>query len=297
MCIVSTWSKGKRAEDMTFDQFKQIIDEQYGLIEIKLNGLGEALLQGDPFFEMVKYARLKRIWVGMTTNASLLHVRDNYKKLIDSGVNEIDISIDGAKKEIFESIRKQSNFERVVRNCTLLNGYTQEKGIKRTKMWTLVQEKNYQQLRDHVKLASEMGFSFVVFSLNLHGWGNDDLAAKNKSVTVEHKLSQAYLTELIELGSSLGIKVRFWSVNDKFETTSREKLCSWPFERAVITSDLRTVPCCMIGDPNAFEIGKGKGKSFSELWSGKEYEGFRRAHLTGKIPSICKGCYKQTESK
>ena len=124
MCAVSTWPHRKRAEDMTLAQFKALIDEQYGLVEIKLNGLGEALMQGDDYFEMISYARSKRIWVRMTTNASLLHVHDNYRKLIDSGVNEIDISIDGASKEVFESIRVGGNFRIVTRNCKLLNDYT-----------------------------------------------------------------------------------------------------------------------------------------------------------------------------
>ncbi len=101
MCAVSKWKHGKRAEDMSLEDFKKIIDEQYGLVEIKLNGLGEALMQGDDYFEMIRYARSKRIWVRMTTNASLLHLRDNYKKLIDSGVNEVDISIDGADQKTF----------------------------------------------------------------------------------------------------------------------------------------------------------------------------------------------------
>lgn len=295
MCIVSTWNKGRRAEDMTLDQFKNIIDEQYGLVEIKLNGLGEATLQGDIFFDMIKYARSKRIWVRITTNASLLHVRENYKKLIDSGVNEIDISIDGPDKQTFESIRVQSNFERVVRNCKLINGYTKELGIKRTKMWTCVQEKNYRRLPELVELGAEMGFSFLNFSLNLHGWANDDLAKKNKAATVEDQLTPELLNGLIEQGKTHGIKVCFWSVNDKFELGKPEKLCSWPFERAVISSDLRTVPCCMIGNPDAYEVGRGRGKSFTELWKGREYVAFRKAHLSGKLPSVCKGCYRQNQ--
>lgn len=293
MCVVSSWKRGKRAEDITVDQFKRIIDEQYGLVEIKLQGIGEGLLQGEDFFEMIRYARSKRIWVRTTTNASLLHVRENYKKLIDSGINEIGISIDGPDKETFESIRRQSNFERVVQNCKLLNDYTKELGIKRTQMWTLVQEKNYKKLMQLVELGAEMGFAQHVLSLNLHGWGHKELTDKNRREAVEERLSPDVLMSLIERGKSLGVKVCFWRINEKYEIGSTEKLCPWPFERAVIASDLRTVPCCMIGDPESFEIGRGKGKSFLELWRGEEYKKFREAHLTGRIPRICKGCYKK----
>jgi len=98
MCTVSEWHKGTRAADMPLEDFKRLIDEQYGLVEIKIQGLGEPTMQRDTYFEMIKYARAKNIWVRTTTNASLLHLNNNYKKLVDSGVNEIQISVDG---EIF----------------------------------------------------------------------------------------------------------------------------------------------------------------------------------------------------
>ena len=284
MCAVSKWPHGKRAEDMTLEQFKDLIDEQYGLVEIKLNGLGEALMAGDVFFEMVKYARAKRIWVRMTTNGSLLHLRDNYKKLIESSVNEIDISIDGADKKTFEGIRIQSDFDKVVENCKLLNEYAPG----RTKMWTLVQKGNYTKLVDHLHLAEYMKFKNVVFSLNMHGWADPELKVRNDAEIV--CLSEDYLKHLMDTAKTLGIKIAFWDVNSKFDTVSRETLCPWPFERAVVTSDLRTVPCCMIGDPDKYEIGKGK--TFLQNWTSDEYRGFRQAHIDGQIPKVCKACYK-----
>lgn len=288
MCAVSKWPKRKRAEDMCLHEFKKLIDQQYGLVEIKLNGLGEALMQGDEYFEMIKYARERHIWVRMTTNASLLHIKDNYKKLIDSGVNEIDISIDGANKETFENIRVGGNFRIVTENCKLLNDYTDSLGIVRTKMWTLVQKSNYADLHNHVYIGADLGFKNVVFSLSLHGWGNEELEKRNSSVEV--KPDYEYLNSLVEWGKVLGVRVSFWTVSDKFDTDKPENLCPWPFERAVVTSDLRTVPCCMIGDPDAFEIGKDKG--FTELWAGEEYRQFRQAHIDGKIPNVCRDCYK-----
>ena len=287
MCAVSKWPKGKRAEDMSLAAFKQLIDEQHGLVEIKLNGLGEALMQGDEYFEMIRYARERRIWVRMTTNASLLHLRDNYRKLIDSGVNEIDISIDGADAPTFEGIRIQGDFDRVRKNCALLNSYAANSGKPSAKMWTLVQRLNAKRLPEHVELAARLGFRHLVFSTQLHGWGSDALAERNRGemVTLDPRLPEA----LVMLGRDLGVRVAFWDVAEKFEAAPGKR-CPWPFERAVVTSDLRTVPCCMIGDPDAFEIGKGE--TFMQAWSGAEYRAFRQAHLDGEIPQICKGCYR-----
>jgi len=92
---------------------------------------------------------------------------------------------------------------------------------------------------------------------------------------------------LVALGKTLGIRVAFWDVSAKFD---QQNLCPWPFERAVVTSDSRTVPCCMIGDPDKFELAKGM--TFLKAWKSDEYKDFRAAHLSGQIPSVCRACYK-----
>lgn len=285
MCAVSKWPKGQRAGDLSLECFKRLIDEQYGLVEIKLNGIGEPLMAGDKFFEMIRYARAQRIWVRITTNASLLHLRENYKRLIDSDVNEIDISIDGHDVKTFEGIRIQSDASKVFENCQLLNDYCLEQGVLRTKMWTLVQKANYKNLPYHIPLAAKLGFRNLVFSLQLHGWGDEDLEKRNKDEMV--KPEKGFLWELVKIGKAHGVRISFWDVSAKFD---QENLCPWPFERAVVTSDSRTVPCCMIGDPDKFELGKGM--SFLKAWKSDEYKDFRASHLAGQIPGVCRACYK-----
>ncbi|MBI4445905.1 MAG: radical SAM protein [Acidobacteria bacterium] len=289
MCVVSDWPKGKRGADMTLDDFKRLIDEQYGLVEIKLQGIGEPLMQGEVFFEMIRYARAQHIWVRTTTNASLLHLKNNYRQLAETDVNEIQISIDGADKVTFETIRRNSRFEQVIENCKLINGYCRERNVVRTKMWTVVQRGNAHQLEDLVRLAAETGFNNQVFSLELTNWGMDHWTERNAAVDVEDELNRTRLMALVDLGAALGVKVWFWNITEKYSTVSPQKICPWPFERAYISSDLRTVPCCTIGNPDAYELAVGQ--SFSQAWTSAEYKDFRQAHLRGEIPKVCRGCY------
>jgi MoaA/NifB/PqqE/SkfB family radical SAM enzyme len=295
MCVVSDWHKGIRGKDMPLTEFRRVIDEQYGLVEIKAQGIGEPLMQGADFFEMIKYARSKHIWVRTTTNASLLHLKHNYKKLIDADPNEVQISIDGATKEVFESIRRGSRFEIVKRNCRLINDYCRQKGVRVTKMWSVVQRANRHQLSELIDFASETGFQDQTFAFSLANWGLDVWRDRNDDVTVEDSLTVDLAEELIEKGERLGINVSFWNSTSKYSVKSTEALCPWPFERAVVTSDLRTVPCCTIGNPDAFEIGRGSGTGFSDLWFSDEYVAFRQEHLDGRVPKICENCYYRDE--
>jgi len=293
MCVVADWPRGRRAADMPLETFKRLLDEQYGLIEIKLQGVGEPLLQRDAFFEMIRDARKRHIWVRTTTNASLLHFRDNYKRLIHSDVNELQISIDGATREVFEAIRSGSVFERVKDNAKRVNAYCRSLGIERTKMWTVVQKGNIGQLEALVDLATELGFTNQVFSLELSDWGLDVMRARNDMIAAEDDLDPARLFSLIDRGKRSGVRVRFWNATEKYRLGNPGTLCPWPFERAFVSSDARVVPCCYIGNPDVCQIDEALGpeRGFSGIWRGAAFTVFRQAHLDGNLPVICKGCY------
>jgi MoaA/NifB/PqqE/SkfB family radical SAM enzyme len=289
MCHVSDWPKSQRAADMTLGDFKRLIDGHNGVIEIKLQGLGEPTMGGDAYFEMIRYARARHIWVRTTTNASRLHLRDCYKKLVDSGVNEIQISIDGATKEVFEGIRRGSVFERVVANCKLINGYCGEKGIIRTKMWTTVQKSNVHQLPDLLELARETGFKRMAFSFDLVDFGIAKWRTTNDAVAVT-AIDLDLCRRLLARARSYGITLAFWNVTARYDTDQPKNLCGWPFERAYISSDMRIVPCCIIGNPETVDVGDAR--NLAEDWNGTALVDFRKAHLEGRVPAACRSCYR-----
>ena len=290
MCQVSDWPKMKRAADMPFEDFKNLIDDQYGLVEIKIQGMGEPTMQGEDYFKMIRYARSRQIWVRTVTNASLLHLKENYKKLVDSGVNEIQISIDGPDKETFEGIREGSSFDKVTSNCKLINDYCEENNVERTKMWTVVQNSNIDKLEELVDLGYELNFKNIVFSLELVDWGQDDWKSRNSKISASGLINNDRIFSLVDKGEVLGIKVRFWRQTQKYTTKSPEKLCPWPFERVYISSDMRVVACCVIGNPEVSDLGNAH--DFSTLWNEKTMKNFRADHLTGNLPDYCKSCYE-----
>jgi len=288
MCIVSQWHKGRRAEDLSLKNFKKIIDEFYSLVEIKLHGLGEPLMQGDDYFKMINYAKDKKIWVRSVTNASLLHIKDNYKKLIDTNIDEVQISFDGATKNVFEKIRRQSKFEQILKNCESINKYAKNNNRNVIKAWCCLQKDNYDEFFEIIKICSKLGFNQIVFSLDLGGAGISKFYNENKKKNILCKINRENLEEGIKFGYKNNIIVQYWIINKKY---NKKYLCPWPFEWSLISSDLRMVPCCMIGNPDHFEIETSK-KKFVEKWLSKEYEKFRFNHLNGNMPKCCKNCYE-----
>jgi MoaA/NifB/PqqE/SkfB family radical SAM enzyme len=81
----------------------------------------------------------------------------------------LDIELD--RIVVDEGIRRGANYERVMANIALINRYARERGVDRTKMWTVVQQANLHELEALVDLGAHLGFSNQVFSLELTDFG------------------------------------------------------------------------------------------------------------------------------
>ena len=288
MCQVSGWPRFKRAEDMAFGDYRALVEDQYGLIEIKLQGMGEPLL-GKSYFDMIKYARARHIWVRSTTNGSLLHINENYKRLIDADICEVHVSVDGTTEDSYEKIRQGGRFERVQENCALLNRYGRDVGRIRTRMWTVVQQDNFHELEMFPSLAADLGFERLTLSLDLNDWGQEAWKTINDRVDIHRQFDLDMADHLVDLGRQLDVNVTFWFIDEKFDASDPRTVCPWPFERGYISSDMRLVPCCMMANPEVFDLGDAR--HLTEAWNGERMRRFRKMHLDGAIPAPCRSCY------
>jgi pyrroloquinoline quinone biosynthesis protein E len=53
------------------------------------------------------------------------------------------------------------------------------------------------------------------------------------------------------------------------------------------------VPCCYVGNPDVLQIGEpieGE-RTFAAIWHGEPFAAFRRRHLAGDLPAVCRRCY------
>ena len=296
MCLISQ-NADTRPRQMTFEEFKMSLNEQAGLVEVKLQGLGEPLLNID-FFKMVRECVDRDIWVRTTTNGSLLHRDDSYKRMIDEKIGEIQVSVDGATKETFEKIRRGADFDVVVRNVTMMNQYAASKGEAwRTSCWMLVQNENYHEMEPLLYLAKKMGFIRVVYSMAISDWGGvGDWTEVNGEKNVGNRFTESFGNDLIILGRKLGIDVSFWLGTDKYQySDDHAKICAWLFSRGYVSADMRMVPCCVICDAKTMDMGEAV--PFVRTWNNESYVSLRRRHLNGQIPHICRNCYENVEHR
>ena len=284
-CDLSALDDGVRGEDMTLDQLMDLVDQLPGLYEVILNGVGEGTLHRDLFKMITSFAE-RDIWVLISTNGSLLHQKDNYRRFIDAGVGEVVCSFDGATKEVFEAIRPGAVFEKLCRNFKLLNDYCKSKDLLRTRSYTVVQNLNVDTLKDIIDVVTRLGFPRHTFGLGIFNWSNDVLDDRLGGLRQDADVSDEMGWDLIEYGSQLGVEITFMFNEDRFK---RGEICPYPFERAFVGQDLKIAPCCRV-NPKAVDLGYAH--NFAEAWNSAKYQEFRRQHLRGEIPKVCQFCYE-----
>jgi hypothetical protein len=134
-----------------------------------------------------------------------------------------------------------------------------------------------------------MGFRHMVLSFELIDFGQPKWKEANDAVSVSHRIDLDRCWRLHAMGAQRGVKVAFWFATERYEAAPG-KLCPWPFERAYVSSDMRFVPCCIIGNPEVSDVGDAR--KLAEEWNGPAIVEFRKAHLEGRVPAVCKSCYK-----
>jgi MoaA/NifB/PqqE/SkfB family radical SAM enzyme len=119
-----------KPKQMSMEMFLRIMREaqEHGLYACKLQLRNEPLLD-DRIVDFIRIAKFHGILdVMMNTNATMLTEKLS-QDLIRSGLDTIIFSVDGYTKEVYESIRKGSDFDKVVRNIRYFTDWKRDLGF------------------------------------------------------------------------------------------------------------------------------------------------------------------------
>ncbi len=179
-CIICPHRRMQRPiHHMTEDLFRSIVDEcaEHSCRSLHLHNFGEPLLDRD-LPRRIAHAKSRNIrQVKIFSNGSLLSGR-LARELIDSGLDEIKISFDGASKEEYEKIRYPLRYDIVTQNVADLITHRDRTGstmrITMACCSTSDKDATMNSLADRVD-----GFSFG----KVHNWGADqEFSAKRQGI-------------------------------------------------------------------------------------------------------------------
>ena len=251
--------------------FKNIVDQiKERTVMVNLYFQGEPFLNKD-LIKLIQYSKKKGLVVSTSTNAHFIN-EEIAKDIVQSGLDELYISLDGVDQEAYGKYRLGGDINSVVRS------------IKNLVAAKRKYNSNYPVIRSQM----------LVFSHNEHQVERFKELSYSLGVDVaDIKTAQIYN---VENKSHLIPKSKKYSryTNDsegKFRINGEVKNSCWKhWSSCVVTWDGKVVPCCFDKDA-AYVLGNVLGASFVDIWRSGKYDRFRRNILNRQNQvEMCKNC-------
>ncbi len=279
--------KGK--PELATDRFRSIIGEfaRLGTPGLGFTG-GEPMLRPD-IYELLACSRQHRMITHLNTNGYFID-DEAAKRLIDIGVESINISLDGARPETHDRIRKYSGaFERATVAVERLHRLRQQRGAElRIKNVVVLDDSNIDEAHDLMTLSRDLGADCIEFIPRQPFTAADRSkdACTNEIFTAKlDRLVGRLLAERKEARSMLEnspAHLKLFSAS--FAGLPSPVTCRAGYNSLAVDCHGDVFPCfpwiCW-GKP----LGNVQGKSLVELWYSQEYQQGRNE------VSACRDCY------
>ncbi len=240
LCPTGLEAHDRESTHFDFDKYMKLIDEigDY-LFFLDFYNWGEPLLH-KRIEEFIQVARKKNISCGISTNLSLKLTDERIRKIINSGLNEMVVSVDGASQEVYEKYRRRGDFDLVITNMRRFVELKREMGVQTPCItWRyLVFGFNEHQIETARALSEEIGVdSFVVTSAYLDEGFYPVPESERKSMNDWQPTLPDY--QLYSGQKEDGTFIPKYKPNIP-------NRCDWHYMSSAINADGNIAPCCAL---------------------------------------------------
>lgn len=295
-----TFSPQEQARQLSLEEFQQLVAQLPDLRRAVLQGIGEPLLNRD-LAPMIAHLKQRGVYTVFNTNAALLTYRRQVE-LINSGLDELRVSLDSSTPETYLKIRGIPAFERVVGNLAEMVRTRQSLGARqpRISIWVTGLRENLHELPEIVDLAGRLGVD-EVYLQRLVYWG-EGLATRGQSLFDDEQAElHAVLSEAELRAARQGISFRGAdarpprsSLLERGHERDPWRACSRPLRLAYITAQGTALPCCIAPFTDApfesIKLGNYLQDGVAAVWHGEAYQRFREQLYSSQPPASCRNC-------
>lgn len=242
--------------------------------EIKDKSFGVILWnQGEPFLnekliDMISYASKNRLHTLVSTNANIDIDPD---KLIDSGLDNLIISLDGATQQTYNKYRVNGDLSKVLNNVSNISNAKLERKKKSPEinLQFLIMRHNESEVEDIKIKSKELGADSLIFK-TLQIYSKSDII---QYLPTNPKYRRYKITE-DDFELKFGIKNRCYRI-------WAQPVVNWNGELSV---------CCFDKDIK-FPLGNIHENSISKIWKGNKIQRIRSRILKKRESiSMCRNC-------
>ena len=291
---------------LSWENFLKIVDQFPDMERAVLHGIGEPLINKD-LPRMIAHLKARGVYILFNTNATLL-TPEWSRKLIESGLDEMRCSVDGADPKTYAIIRGAPLLHKIVSNLTEFMRIQKEAEATtpRASIWMTGVKENIQELPDLLRLTAKMGVPEVYLQRMVYYYEAEQAPGMldGGHGLFDHFDDQveAIISECEVLAKSLGIMFKAsgaTSPRHSLEASKQRdnqpwKACLRPWTTAYITANGNALPCCIspfaTTDYESLKLGNVFEQPFVEIWNDDRYRQWREKLLSDQPHPACAGC-------
>ncbi len=287
--------------DMSWELFTKIVDQVPNIARVVLHGVGEPMLVKS-LPKMIRYIKARGTYVLFNTNGTLLRP-GKFQEIIDTGLDEMRVSLDAADAKTYLAVRGKDYFDRIVRDVGRFTEFQAKVGAAtpRVSLWLTGLRETVQQLPDFIRLSAKIGVREVHLQRLVFDEAGFGMARAESSLfEATQAEEQAAIDEATALGRTLGVTLDASGATEPGLSLKRgpdEKpwaTCRRPWSLMYFTAHGRALPCCIApfsarGYEN-YTLGDATQQSLREIWNSPAYRDFRGNLLGDAPPKPCQGC-------
>ncbi|HTU53253.1 MAG TPA: radical SAM protein [Acetobacteraceae bacterium] len=286
--------------DMSWELFTRIVDQVPNVARVVLHGVGEPMLVKN-LPAMIRYLKDRGIYVLFNTNGTLMQPK-RFQEWIDTGLDELRVSLDAADRSSYLKVRGKDFFNRIVRNLGAFTTYQRETGAvsPRVSLWLTGLKETVAELPAFVRLAAEMGIAEVhlqrlVFDEDGYGMASADQSLFENTQAEERAAIEAAQA----IGAALGVTLDASGATEPGLSLKRQDDRAWstcrrPWSLMYFTAHGRALPCCIapfsVRGYSNYTLGDATQQDLREIWNSPAYRDFRTSLLSDTPPSPCRNC-------
>jgi MoaA/NifB/PqqE/SkfB family radical SAM enzyme len=287
--------------DMSWELFTRIVDQVPDIARVVLHGVGEPMLV-KALPRMIRYLKDRGVYVLFNTNGTLLSAK-KHRELIDTGLDELRVSLDAADAKTFLAVRGKNFFTRIVRNVQEFTTLQRELGITapRVSLWLTGLQETVDQLPAFVRLADTMGVREVYLQRLVFDDAGYGMARAESSLFESARGREtSAIEEAQRIAADLGIRLDASGATEPGLSLQRQtqaqpwSTCRRPWSLMYFTAHGRALPCCIAPFAargyETYTLGDATQQTLREIWNGPAYQAFRGALLSDAPPKPCQGC-------
>ncbi len=288
--------------DLSMEMFTRIVDQVPNVKRVVLHGVGEPMLVKH-LPDMIRYLKKRSgVHVLFNTNGTLLAPKKQ-REIIDTGLDELRVSLDAAEAATFLKVRGKDMFDRIVRNVSSFTNLQKAIGAEKplVSLWLTGLKETVDQLPDFVRMAARIGVKEVHLQRLVFDSVGFGMARSESSLFEQTRADEeAIIANATALGQSLGVMLDASGATEPGISLKRQSddkpwaMCRRPWSLMYFTAHGTALPCCIApfserGYEN-YTLGNASKQDLAEIWNGPAYRDFRSALMSDTPPKPCQGC-------